>query len=118
VPLGHRSPTDIAGNLSKMADDVRASSARAIVFTVLPVDCPIFPDAASKVKALNGAIRAVAKQQHVRVIDVLPGFSATALSRHSFVMPSDEKMKYIPTTRVTGYWRRSCARRSATRNQT
>jgi hypothetical protein len=50
-----------AGNLSQMADYVRASGARPIILTVLPVDRKVFPGAQSKVTALNNAIKATAK---------------------------------------------------------
>jgi lysophospholipase L1-like esterase len=58
---GGRSATDIAGNLSQMAEYVRASGARPIILTVLPVDRKVFPGAQSKVTSLNNAIKATAK---------------------------------------------------------
>lgn len=84
---GGRSATDIAGNLSAMARTVRASGARPILLTVLPVDRPVFSDAQSKVNALNVAIRAMAKRQDVKVVDAEARFRRhhppSTLFRHS-----------------------------------
>jgi lysophospholipase L1-like esterase len=71
---GGRSALDIVGNLGQMAESVRASGARPVILTVLPVDRTVFPDAESKVEALNAAIRTMAKQQHLQVIDAAARF--------------------------------------------
>jgi lysophospholipase L1-like esterase len=84
---GGRSTSDIVGNLSEMARSVQASGGRPIIFTVLPVDRPVFPDAQAKVLALDTAIRVMAKHQGVHVIDVAARFQknhpVSALFRHS-----------------------------------
>jgi acyl-CoA thioesterase I len=71
---GGRSTADVVGNLSAMARSVQASGAHAIFITVLPVDRPVFPDVQAKVRALNAAIRAMAKQQGVVVADAAARF--------------------------------------------
>jgi lysophospholipase L1-like esterase len=71
---GGRSSSDIVGNLSQMAQSVQASGARPMILTVLPVDRPVFPDAQSKVNALDTAIRAMAKRRSITVIDAAARF--------------------------------------------
>jgi lysophospholipase L1-like esterase len=84
---GGRSAADIVGNLSEMARSVKASGARPVILTVLPVDRPVFPDAASKVQALDAAIRVMAKHQGVQLGDAAAGFRShhplSALFRHT-----------------------------------
>lgn len=83
---GGRSASDIAGNLFEMAKSCQASGARLIILTVLPVDRPVFPDAQSKVQALDAAIRAIAHRQGVAVIDPSARFHShhplSSLFRH------------------------------------
>jgi lysophospholipase L1-like esterase len=69
---------NVVGNLFEMAKSVQVSGARPVLVTVLPVDRPVFPDAHSKVGALNTAIRAMGKQSGVRMIDPAARF----LGRH------------------------------------
>jgi lysophospholipase L1-like esterase len=84
---GGKSATDVAANLSQMVRSVKSSGARPILVTVLPVDRPVFPDAQSKVNALNRAIHAMAKSQGVRVVDAAETFRShhplSAVFRHS-----------------------------------
>jgi hypothetical protein len=102
---GGRSTSDIVGKLTAMARSVRASGARATLFSVLPVDRPVFPDAQANVRALNAEIRAKAKQQGVVVVDAAERFLSHRPSRASIVMPMDERMASIPTTQATECWR-------------
>jgi lysophospholipase L1-like esterase len=84
---GNGSVADITGNLSRMARAVKASGGRPLLLTVLPVDRPVFPDARSKVSALNSAIRTMAKRQGVTLVDVASQFQSqhplATLFRHS-----------------------------------
>lgn len=81
-----------------VARAVQASGARPIIITVLPVDRPVFPDAQSRVKALDAEIRGMAKKQGVTLLDAAGRFLKThplsALFRHAdgredAVHPSD-----------------------------
>lgn len=64
-----RSVDHIVGNIERMALSFKEFGARPIILTVPPVDGPVFPDAQRKVKALNTAIRTMAKHRGVQVID-------------------------------------------------
>jgi hypothetical protein len=70
-----------------VARAVQASGARPIIITVLPVDRPVFPDAQSRVKALDAEIRGMAKKQGVTLLDAAGRFLKThplsALFRHA-----------------------------------
>jgi lysophospholipase L1-like esterase len=84
---GGRSASDIAGNLSRVAKSCRAFGALPIILTVLPVDRPVFLGAASKVRALDAAIRVMAKQQDVQIVAAAARFRSrhplSMLFRHS-----------------------------------
>jgi acyl-CoA thioesterase I len=108
---GGRSTRDIVGNLLEMARSVKASGARPIILTVLPVDRPVFPDAQSKVKALNTAIRAMAKQRGVRTLNPAARFLGQRPLSHLFrhadgqedgVHPNDAGFQVLAQTAAAG----------------
>jgi lysophospholipase L1-like esterase len=70
-----------------MAQAAKASGARPVLLTVLPVDRPVFTDAQSRVDALDTAIRTIAQHQGVSVVDAAPRFRShhplSRLFRHS-----------------------------------
>lgn len=84
---GNRSQADITGNLSLMARSVQDAGARPIILTVLPIDRPVFADAASKARSLDIAIRSMARQQGLTLVDTAAQFSAhkpiSQLFRHA-----------------------------------
>ncbi len=74
--MAGQEPLAVAYRLLRMAAMIRESGARPILLTVIPTDGPHWTRLASRIKVLNGLLRAGARSDHVTLADTAAAFAA------------------------------------------